>query len=109
MAARPRTAAAGGPAGRRRGVPTAMADRLATLLPYPVMVRARPGQFALRRDTPVTAGPAARQAADAVRQVLAALPWPPAAGSSTGRGRPGPGQILVDADPALPAEGYRLL
>lgn len=53
-----------------------MPERLATLLPYPATVRSRPGQLALSKDTPVTAGPASRQAADAVRQVLAALPWP---------------------------------
>src|SRR5438067_1879669 len=97
-----------------------MPDRLATLLPYPVVVRARPGQFALHRDAPVTAGPAARQAADAVRQVLTALPWPPPAArpgsgyaepgrGKAGRGGPARGQILVDTDGSMPAEGYRLV
>jgi hexosaminidase len=83
-----------------------MPDRLATLLPYPVTVRARPGQLALHRDIPVRAGPAARQAADAVSQVLGALPWPPSPPPSASDARP---EVLVDADPALPPEGYRLL
>ena len=82
-----------------------MPDRLATLVPYPATVRARPGQLALHRDTPVRAGPAARQAADPVRQVLAALPWPP----SPPRASDARQEILVDADGTLPAEGYRLL
>jgi hexosaminidase len=82
-----------------------MPDRLTTLLPYPATVRARPGQLALHRDTPVRAGPAARPAADAVSQVLAALPWPPSPAAASGAGP----EILVDADGALPAEGYRLL
>jgi hexosaminidase len=82
-----------------------MPDRLATLLPYPATVRARPGQLALHRDIPVRAGPGARQAADAVGQVLGALPWPPsAAPASDARA-----EILVDADGTLPDEGYRLL
>ena len=81
-----------------------MPDRLTTLLPHPASVRARPGQLALHRDTPVRAAPAARQAADAVSQVLRALPWPPSPPAPDG----GP-EILVDADGALPAEGYRLL
>src|ERR1700722_14425119 len=89
----------------RQGVLTAMPDRLATLVPYPATVRALPGQLALHRDTPVTAGPAARQAADPVRQVLAALPWPASSHPASDARQ----EILVDADGTLPAEGYRLL
>jgi hypothetical protein len=59
-----------------------MPDRLATLLPYPAKVQAQPGQFAMDKHIPVAAGPAAQQAADAVRQMLAALPWPPAPGNA---------------------------
>ncbi|HEY2488751.1 MAG TPA: beta-N-acetylhexosaminidase [Streptosporangiaceae bacterium] len=81
-----------------------MPDRLATLLPYPGTVRARPGQLALHRDIPVRAGPDARQAADAVSQVLGALPWPPSPPLASDASP----EILVDADGALPAEGYRL-
>jgi hexosaminidase len=89
-----------------------MPDRLATLLPYPVRVQAQPGQFAVRRDTPIAAGPEARQEADAVRQVLAALPWPPAPPAplaGIGRSEAALAGILVDTDRTLPAEGYRLL
>jgi hexosaminidase len=99
-----------------------MPDRLATLLPFPVKLQAQPGQLALDKDTPVVAGPQARPEADAVRRVLAALPWPapPTAAprdqvgqashtdptSQTGTPR---AEILVDTDKTLPAEGYRLL
>jgi hexosaminidase len=116
-----------------------MPERLATLLPYPATVRSRSGQLALSKDTPVRAAPASRQAADAVRQVLTALPWPTApatAGFATataisdiassgasivssgivssgaaghGRDQAAGAEILVDTDGALPAEGYRLL
>jgi hexosaminidase len=104
-----------------------MPDRLATLLPYPAVVRAQPGQFSIDRDVPVTAEPASRHAADAVRQVLAALPWPPvpenhdardSAGARDSADTPDPAdardrvartEILVDTDGTLPAEGYRLL
>lgn len=89
----------------RQGVLTAMPDRLATLVPYPATVRALPGQLALHRDTPVRAGPAAQQAADPVRQVLAALPWPASSPPASDTRQ----EILVDADGTLPAEGYRLL
>ena len=95
-----------------------MPDRLATLLPYPVKVKPQPGQFAMDSKTEVTAGPAAQQAADAVRQVFAALPWPTPPPAGAPRAQAGHAdqadqashaEILVDTDNALPAEGYRLL
>jgi hexosaminidase len=78
-----------------------MADRLSTLVPYPAKVRPQAGGFVLHRTVKVTAGPHASQAAEAVRQVLSELPWPPG-------DTPAAGEIQVDIDPALPAEGYRL-
>jgi len=73
---------------------------MGTVLPYPRVYRAQPGQFALDPGTAV-AGEGA--AAAAVRQVLAGLPLP------AGGGGGGAGDILVEVDGALPAEGYRLL
>src|SRR5215470_6593441 len=105
MAARPRPPPPRRDSQGRQGVPTTMPDRLTTLLPYPATVRARPGQLALHPDIPVRAGPQAQQAADAVRQVLTALPWPPSPPPAPDAGP----EILVDADGALSAEGYRLL
>lgn len=78
-----------------------MPDRLGTLVPYPAKVRPQAGGFALHRTVKITAGPHASQAAEAVRQVLNELPWPPETSATTK-------EILVDTDPALPDEGYRL-
>jgi len=83
-------------------------DRLAELLPYPRTVLPRPGRFALGPDTVIVSGPSANPAkgadaaADAVRGVLGGLPWP-------ARDPAISGGILVDTDPALGAEEYRLL
>ena len=66
------------------------------VLPYPRVYRAQPGQFALGTQTAVTGEGAA---AAAVRRVFSELPLP--AG--------GDGDILVELDGTLPAEGYRLL
>jgi len=98
-----------------------MTDRLAALLPYPRSVRPQPGGLQLDAVTPITAGPGAQGAGAAVRRVLAALPWSAepwpaergAAEPGTGSGQsPGPGpaagEITVDVDSSLPAEGYRL-
>ena len=85
-----------------------MPDRLATLIPYPARVRAMPGELALSGDTPVTAGPQARQLADAVRKALVAIPWPVDVAPSASD-RAAHTEILVDADPSLHAEGYRLV
>jgi hexosaminidase len=85
-----------------------MPDRLATLLPYPTRLRAMPGELVLSGDTPVTAGPGAQQQAQAVRNVLAAIPWP-ADVAPTASDRAAQNKILVDADASVPAEGYRLL
>lgn len=98
-----------------------MTDRLAALLPYPRSVRPQPGSLQLGAVTPITAGPGAQRAGAAVRRVLAALPWPAepwpaeprAAGPGTGSGQnpdlgPAAGEITVDVDSSLPAEGYRL-
>jgi hexosaminidase len=79
-----------------------LTERLAALLPYPRMVRARPGVFALAPQTVVTAARGADAAGDAVRGVLAALPWPSADVAAA------PGEILVELVAGLPAEGYRL-
>lgn len=80
-----------------------MPDRLATLLPYPAKVHPQPGQLMIHRDTPIVAAASARAEADAVRRVLAALPWPTASGYEQGSG------ILVDTSSAIPSEGYRLV
>ncbi len=113
-----------------------MTDRLAALLPYPRSVRSQPGSLQLAAGTPIKAGPGAQAAAAAVRRVLAALPWPAEPGQAeprpaepgqaepgsaepgqaepgTGSGQgPGPdpaaGEITVDMDSSLPAEGYQL-
>jgi len=108
-----------------------MTDRLAALLPYPRSVRAQPGSLRLGAVTPIMAGPGAQRAGAAVRRVVAALPWPAeqgaaepeaaepgaagqgAAGPGKGFGQsPGPcpeaGEITVDVDSSLPAEGYQL-
>ena len=102
-----------------------MNDRLAALLPYPTSVRPQPGSHRLSEDTPVTASPGAGLAAAAVRRVLHALPWPGATVTGAGpedgaRARPSPrpaprrdpgaaaGELTVDVDRSLPAEGYRL-
>ncbi len=112
-----------------------MTDRLAALLPYPRSVRPQPGRFQLSADIPIAVGPGARQAAAAVRRVIAALPWPdqpppaesrtaepppaehppaepPSAGRLTAVARSGPGpeagEMTVDVDGSLPAEGYQL-
>ena len=95
-----------------------MTDRLATLVPQPVTARPQPGGFPVSAATPVTAGPGAQGAAAAVRRVLGALPWPggrpppgPGPGSAAVLGagpRHGAGEITVDVDGSLPAEGYRL-
>jgi len=88
-----------------------MTDRLAALLPYPRSARPQPGRFQVSADIPIAAGPGAQDAAAAVRRVIAALPWPaqPPPGHRSG---PGPGleagEITVDADGSLPAEGYQL-
>src|SRR5215469_7433890 len=69
-----------GAAGRRRpeaGSVKTLPDRLAALLPYPRLVRPQRGHFALGPHTPVLAGPEAGPLADAMRTLLAALPWPP--------------------------------
>jgi hexosaminidase len=93
-------------------------ERLADLLPYPKAVRPQPGRCALSRRTAVLAGPGsgAAAAAAAVRRLLAALPWPEdpaAAQESPDPGAAGPdsspGEITVDLDVGLAAEGYRLL
>jgi len=86
----------------------ALPDRLAELLPYPRVVRPEPGHFALRRDTAVTAGPGAQDAAQAVRGVLAALPFPASAAFPAGDPAAS-ADIRVDLDPALGAEASRLL
>jgi hexosaminidase len=82
-----------------------MPDRLSTLVPHPVKVRALPGDFDLTADTPVRPVPHARAEAAALQQVLATLPWPQ---RPTGACAGAP-HITVDADPAHPPEGYRLL
>jgi len=63
------------------------------LLPYPRVYRARPGHFSLGADTVLTGESAA---VDAVRDVLVLPPG-------------GSGDVRVELDGALPAEGYRLL
>jgi hexosaminidase len=62
-----------------------MEDRLATLLPFPRVVRRRPGHFGLGPEAAISAARGAEQAADAVRRVLGTLPWPPTAGQLTSR------------------------
>ena len=81
-----------------------MTDRLAELLPYPRAVLPRPGRFALGPDTVIVSGPSAGAdaATEAVRRLLGGLPWP-------ARDPAIAGGILVDTDPALGAEEYRLL
>jgi hexosaminidase len=81
-------------------------DRLASLLPVPASVRARPGSLVLDGLPSVAAGPGAREAAAAVGRALASWPWRQDARSDPGGG-PG-SEITVDVDPARPAEGYRL-
>ena len=66
------------------------------VLPYPRVYRAQPGEFALGTQTTVTGE---GSAAAAVRRVLSELPLPAGGG----------GDILVELDGTLPAEGYRLL
>ena len=93
-----------------------MTYRLAALLPYPRSVRSQPGSLQLGAGIPIKAGPGGQAAAAAVRRVLAALPWPAEPGPAepgTGSGRgPGPdpaaGEITVDIDSGMPAEGYQL-
>jgi len=85
-----------------------MPDRLTTLLPYPAKIRALPGEFPLTADTPVMPATGAHAEAAVLRRVLAALPWPhPATTSTTTSAQARP--ITVDTDPAIPPEGYRLL
>jgi hexosaminidase len=55
----------------------------------------------------VAAGPGAREAAAAVRQVLASWPWPEGSGQRDPGVQPEP-EITVDIDRARPDEGYRL-
>ncbi len=108
-----------------------MTYRLAALLPYPRSVRSQPGSLQLTAGFPIKAGPGAHAAAAAVRRVLAALPWPAEPGPTepgqaeprqaepgpaepgTGSGQgpdpdPAAGEITVDVDSSLPAEGYQL-
>ena len=73
-----------------------------SLVPFPRTLRPRPGEFALAAGTPVVAAREAEAAADAVRRVLAALPWPAGYPQASG-------EIRVELDAGLPAEGYRLL
>ncbi|MGO8730898.1 MAG: beta-N-acetylhexosaminidase [Streptosporangiaceae bacterium] len=78
-----------------------MNERLAALLPFPQVVRPRPGWFAIGPDVGIVAGPGGAEAAAAFRRVLGWLPWP------EGSGRSG-GPITVDLARELPAEAYRL-
>jgi hexosaminidase len=77
-------------------------DRLAALLPFPRLVRPQPGHCTLAPDTSVEPGSGAGEAADAVRRVLAALPWPADRPTAPGAG------IRVEVDGGLGAEAYRL-
>ncbi|HEX6527333.1 MAG TPA: beta-N-acetylhexosaminidase [Streptosporangiaceae bacterium] len=82
-----------------------MSDRLATLLPFPRLVRQQSGYFPLGAATQVLAGPHAIKEADAVRRVLANANAN-ANGNAYGNGNAN--DILVDVDASLPPEGYRL-
>jgi len=80
-----------------------LAGEIVTLVPYPHVLRRQPGRFALRSATGVTGD---AELARVVRDVLDRLPWPtggeePAEGS-------GAGEVVVERDSALRAEGYRL-
>jgi hexosaminidase len=77
-------------------------DRLAALLPFPRLVRPQPGYCTLAPDTPIESGRGADEAADAVRRVFTALPWP-----TGGPTMPGTG-IGVELDGGLGDEAYRL-
>jgi hexosaminidase len=81
---------------------------MTNLLPYPRLVRPQPGHFALRPETAIGAARGAEAAADAVRRVFTALPWPVGDASQADSRLP-TGEILVELDAGLPVEGYRLL
>jgi hexosaminidase len=94
-----------------------MNDRLTGLLPRPQSVRPLPGSFPLTAQiaqtpqTTITAGTGqgAAQATAAVRQALAAVPWPDhashaASDPSTNHNT----QLAVDTTPDLGEEAYRL-
>jgi hexosaminidase len=75
-----------------------LAGESVKLVPSPRVLRPRPGRFALRAATPVTGD---AELAAVVREVLARLPWPEAAGEV--------GEIVVEREGGLHPEGYRLL
>jgi hexosaminidase len=78
-----------------------MLDRLATLLPYPVKVRALPGALPMTGNPQVAAGQGAQHEAAAVTQALSTEAQTTHTQTHS--------QITVDKDPALPTEAYRLL
>jgi hexosaminidase len=81
-----------------------MDDRLAGLVPYPRSVQARPGRLDLTSQpsvTPQGSDPESGAAADAVRQLLAQMPWPDREAAEHV-----PCSVSIDAK--LAPEGYRL-
>jgi hexosaminidase len=84
-----------------------MDERLATLVPQPVLVQSRPGQLHLTsRPVIRPAGPALQSrtqaAVAAVRQLLGQFPWPDSADDER------QALITVATDTAMAAEAYRL-
>ena len=80
-----------------------MAGETVNLVPYPRVLRPQPGRFALRAATAVTGD---AELAGVVRGVLGQLPWPTVGEDSDGAR--GAGEITLERDSALHAEGYRL-
>ncbi len=91
-----------------------MDDRLASLLPYPVTVRERPGRLNLTAMPVIRPARGSDDLARAARQALGAIPWParlaggPAAGEAGQEREAGP-ELSVTAAADLGAEGYRLV
>jgi hexosaminidase len=81
-------------------------DRLASLLPYPVTVRERPGRLDLGAMPAVRPARGSDDLAGAARQALAAIPWPARLAGDPAR-EAGP-ELIVSAAADLGAEAYRL-
>lgn len=80
-----------------------MAGETVNLVPYPRVLRPQPGRFALRYATDVVGD---AELARVVRDVLKQLPWP--TGGTERDESSGAGEVVVERDSALRAEGYRL-
>jgi hexosaminidase len=96
--------------GRERGQSTGAVqmtdDRLAALVPQPRSVRVRPGRLTVEAQPAVVPAGASSPAADAaaaVRQLLAGLPWPRAQGNDESVIR-----CTVAVDASIGAEAYQL-